>query len=149
MRTHLLHTRLLFLEFGGMQSVEEWLGRTGVGRPSSVFVVNLCVSSVMISSMLIVDFVDLRASIICNACLPYLFPPWSPPNRRQNPRAPVSSYFPGPRDPPNRVGRPSETSQDPQNAWEVLQIQFSQPSCLNPIRLFPQDTDYENNLPPS
>jgi hypothetical protein len=51
-------------------------------------------------------------------------------NRCQNPGAHLVPNFPGARDPPNRVGHPSETGQDPQNVWDILRFQLRQPSCL-------------------
>jgi hypothetical protein len=78
---------------------------------------------------------DLQPYVGC--LVPSSLPPCSPQN--QNLGAPVSSNFLGPRDPPNRVGHPSEKpARTPQNSWGLLQIQFSQPSCLNVIRLPPK-----------
>jgi hypothetical protein len=48
-------------------------------------------------------------------CFPPSLPPVAPRKHCENHGAPGSSNFPGPWDPPNRVGHPSETGLDPPN----------------------------------
>jgi hypothetical protein len=90
--------------------------------------------------------INLQPSVSC------LVPPSPPGHAKTVVRTrgrPRCLTFPAHGTPQTAWDIPQKPARTPQNGWQVLQIEFSRPSCLNFIRLSPQDPDYDSNLPPS